>query len=226
MAAETGQPLTERLGPPERCAAELRAAAGVGSGPGGASPSLVAAARRPAALVSTVDSRLGPLVGQVRLRDFRVLLRPAWWVLRGYLLTLVVVELVVLFSLPVLHDVDDYAHRGGDGGGAVYPYDQYGNVSDVFPYGPDGQPLRGSPCTIRTATRTTSATRGAAARPRRTATRPTRTRCAASGTRWRRSHRTPTRHRRRPDHRPVPPSARAAGVWSIGGARAESNPCG
>lgn len=196
VAAETGQPLAERLGPPEQYAAELRAAAGVGPRSGGSPRSLAAAARRLGTLLSTVDSGLGPLVGQPRMRDFLVLLRPAWWVLRGYLLALVVAELlapsspgllprlhnefvglilvltsaigsiwvgqrsaglsrvprrlvvaagllVVLFSLPVLRHIDDYAHGGGAGDGGAYPDSPYGNVSDVFPYGPDGQPLRG-----------------------------------------------------------------------------------
>jgi hypothetical protein len=197
VAAESGQPLSERLGPPERYAAELRAAAGVGPISGGSPRSLAAAARRLGVLLSTVDARLGPLVGAPRLREFLVLLRPAWWVLRGYLLALVAAGLldpsslglvprmrgnelvgfllvlvfvvgsiwvgrrgaglsrvprrlvvaagvlVVLGSLPVLHSIDDYAHVGGAGDGGSYPVDQYGGVSDVFPYGPDGQPLRG-----------------------------------------------------------------------------------
>ncbi|HKT05532.1 MAG TPA: hypothetical protein VJT31_38940 [Rugosimonospora sp.] len=197
VSAESGQPLTERLGPPERYAAELRAAAGVGPGAGRTPVTLAAAARRLDTVLSAVDTRLGPLVGQPRLRDFLLLLRPAWWVLRGYLLALVLGAfldpsspgllprvrgqelaglvlvfacalgsiwvgqrsaglsqvarrlvvgaglLVVLFSLPVLAHVDSYAHSGAAGVGGGGPDDPYGGVSDVFPYGPDGRPLRG-----------------------------------------------------------------------------------
>ncbi len=197
VAAETGQPLSERLGSPEQYAAELRAAAGIGSGLRQASPSLTAFTRRLGTAVSAVDTRLGLLVGQPRLRDFLVQLRPGWWVLRGYLLALVLNKfldpsssglmptvhghesaglvlvlafvlgsiwvgrhsagmsrvagrllvvagvLVVLFSIPVLSRVDSYAHGGADGGGGYARVDPYGNVTDLFPYGPDGRPLRG-----------------------------------------------------------------------------------
>jgi hypothetical protein len=89
VAAESEQPLAERLGPPERYAAELRAAAGLAPRSGAMPASLARTVRRLGGYVSTMDVRLGPLVGQPRLRDFLVLLRPAWWVLRGYLVAMV-----------------------------------------------------------------------------------------------------------------------------------------
>lgn len=89
VAAESEQPLTERLGPPERYAAELRAAAGLAPRTGAVPASMARTVRRLGGYVSIMDIRLGPLVGEPRLRDFLVQLRPAWWVLRGYVLAVV-----------------------------------------------------------------------------------------------------------------------------------------
>lgn len=87
VAAEGSGSLTDRLGPPDTYAAELRAAAGVGA-PSGApnldnriSAALVAIRGRLRAL----DTKLGPVIGYAKASDFLRLLRPAWWVLRGYL---------------------------------------------------------------------------------------------------------------------------------------------
>jgi hypothetical protein len=91
VAAESEQPLTERLGPPERYAAELRAAAGLAPRTGAVPASMARTARRLGGYVSIIDIRLGPLVGEPRLRDFLVQLRPAWWVLRGYILAVVLI---------------------------------------------------------------------------------------------------------------------------------------
>jgi hypothetical protein len=89
VAAEAGGPLSERLGRPEAYAAELRASAGLPP------PPTVPAARREAGswLRRTWGAQqLGRLWGAVSTHpagrstlDFLPELRPAWWVLRGYL---------------------------------------------------------------------------------------------------------------------------------------------
>lgn len=98
LAEGTGT-LVERLGTPEAYAAELRATAGfVGS-----FPDPPPAAAGPWATTDEVrenfremfagtlrqlrraDVKAGPLIGYAKVSDFLVLLRPAWWVLRGYL---------------------------------------------------------------------------------------------------------------------------------------------
>ncbi|MEV4757439.1 hypothetical protein AB0J86_20300 [Micromonospora sp. NPDC049559] len=91
VAAEADGALTERLGPPEAYAAELRAAAGVA-----ATRTAPTVDQRVATAVVTVrrrlreiDGRLGPVIGYARASDFLRLLRPAWWVLRGYLVAMV-----------------------------------------------------------------------------------------------------------------------------------------
>jgi hypothetical protein len=116
VAAEAGGPLSERLGRPEVYAAELRASAGLpgpGAGPGG---------RREAGswLRSTWGAQqLGRLwtavsthpAGRATLA-FLPELRPAWWVLRGYLaVQAVAVAVSVLiqgvglsFPVPALFD--------------------------------------------------------------------------------------------------------------------------
>ncbi|MGW0433008.1 HAAS signaling domain-containing protein [Micromonospora sp. NPDC003197] len=90
VAAEADGSLVERLGSPETYANELRLAAGVG--PAAARRNLdqrvgttvVAAQRR----LRAADVRLGPIIGYAKLSDFLGLLRPAWWVLRGYLVAM------------------------------------------------------------------------------------------------------------------------------------------
>jgi hypothetical protein len=88
VAAEAEGSLVDRLGTPEAYAIELRAAAGVG-GPGagrrGSRRRLVAAGHQVRARWSELDVRLGPLLGYATASEFLRLLRPAWWVLRGYL---------------------------------------------------------------------------------------------------------------------------------------------
>ncbi|GAA4923359.1 HAAS signaling domain-containing protein [Actinoplanes utahensis] len=96
VLAEGGGSLTERLGPPEAYAAELIASAGIpaaGARPAGGRSRLAdqaaeTAARHRARLrgfLDRADVRIGPLLGYPKASDFLVLLRPAWWVLRGYL---------------------------------------------------------------------------------------------------------------------------------------------
>ncbi|MEU7929053.1 hypothetical protein [Micromonospora sp. NPDC049107] len=86
VAAEAEGTLVERLGEPEAYAAELRAAAGVGVGGGRNLDHRVAAAVvRVRSRLRALDSRLGPPLGYATASEFLRLLRPAWWVLRGYL---------------------------------------------------------------------------------------------------------------------------------------------
>ena len=104
VAAEADGSLVERLGPPATYASELRMAAGVGP----------AAARRNldqrvgAAVVAAqgrlraTDARLGPVIGYARLSDFLGLLRPAWWVLRGYLVAMFVTVMTTGGSVGLL----------------------------------------------------------------------------------------------------------------------------
>ncbi len=80
IAAEPGPPLHERLGPPEAYAAELLASAGVS--PQGGRGGLVAALRARASSLQARVARSGP--GRELARMVPVL-RPAWWVARGYL---------------------------------------------------------------------------------------------------------------------------------------------
>jgi hypothetical protein len=97
VLAEAGGTLVERLGPPEVYAAELRASAGfVGGFPDPPPRSDRAAELRGALLgrLRTVDERTGPLFGYQRASDFIKLLRPAWWVLRGYLAAMVLARLL------------------------------------------------------------------------------------------------------------------------------------
>jgi hypothetical protein len=87
VAAETDDTLVDRLGAPEAYAAELRTAAGADgrAGPVSLDRRLAAARHRVRARLSTLDAQLGPILGYARASEFLRLLRPAWWVLRGYL---------------------------------------------------------------------------------------------------------------------------------------------
>lgn len=109
VAAEGEGPLAERLGPPAAYAAELRAAAGA--------PTVRRRWRtveiRPRAAVGWVRARLqaidtgtGPVIGYQRGSDFLRLLRPAWWVARGYLVALTVAELPAHDSIGLLPRVE------------------------------------------------------------------------------------------------------------------------
>ncbi|GAA1602032.1 HAAS signaling domain-containing protein [Actinoplanes couchii] len=98
VLAEGGGSLEDRLGPPDVYAAELSASAGLGANP--APPRTDARSRaaakaaahraRLAGRVRVADEFVGRLLGYPRARDFLVLLRPAWWVLRGYLAAMAV----------------------------------------------------------------------------------------------------------------------------------------
>ncbi|MDR7279308.1 HAAS signaling domain-containing protein [Catenuloplanes atrovinosus] len=95
VRAESGEPLERRLGPPEVYAAELRVA--VGMVRGGRVPlraRMDAAVHRIRARRADVDRRAGVLLGYERGSDFLRLLRPAWWVLRGYLAAMIFAAVV------------------------------------------------------------------------------------------------------------------------------------
>jgi len=92
VAAEGTGSLVDRLGPPDAYAAELRATAGVGTPT--ATPNLdariSAAAVKVRARLRHLDTRTGPLIGYAKASDFLRLLRPGWWVLRGYLAAMLI----------------------------------------------------------------------------------------------------------------------------------------
>ncbi|MDG4836758.1 hypothetical protein O7631_09545 [Micromonospora sp. WMMD967] len=91
VAAESGGTLVERLGEPETYAAELRAAAGAASVSGRNLDQRVATAMvRVRTRLRAIDVRLGPALGYETASEFLRLLRPAWWVLRGYLAAMLV----------------------------------------------------------------------------------------------------------------------------------------
>lgn len=94
VAAEGGGSLVERLGEPEAYAAELRAAAGapVTTGPN-LDQRLAGAVLGIRTRLRTLDDRLGPTLGYPRASEFLRLLRPAWWLLRGYLAAMLVTVL-------------------------------------------------------------------------------------------------------------------------------------
>ncbi|GAA3772170.1 hypothetical protein GCM10022225_69390 [Plantactinospora mayteni] len=104
VAAEGEGSLHERLGPPEAYAMELRNAAGV-TVPA-ATPNLDqrigAAVRKGRERVHAADTRLGPVLGYPRLSDFLRLLRPAWWILRGYLAAMLITVLLTGTSFGLL----------------------------------------------------------------------------------------------------------------------------
>jgi len=94
VAAESDGPLAERLGPPAEYAAELRAAAGVSGAVGGGA--LVRWGRRWSsfgmpARVRAADAAAGRVVGYPRFGEFLRQLLPAWWVVRGYAVAVLVI---------------------------------------------------------------------------------------------------------------------------------------
>src|SRR5207245_7682578 len=83
IALDAGGPLAERLGPPEQYAQDLRAAYGAAQA---GSPPQERAFRD----VRRVVTWMAESAWYRELRAFLPQLRPAWWVLRAYLLVLVV----------------------------------------------------------------------------------------------------------------------------------------
>ncbi|GAB1645112.1 HAAS signaling domain-containing protein [Krasilnikovia sp. MM14-A1259] len=97
VLAEGDGTLVDRLGLPSAYAAELRSSAGfVGGFPDPPpSPNRYGELRQEVLRgLRVADERLGPLVGAARASEFLMLLRPAWWVLRGYLVAMVVAALL------------------------------------------------------------------------------------------------------------------------------------
>ncbi|GAB1689465.1 HAAS signaling domain-containing protein [Krasilnikovia sp. M28-CT-15] len=98
VLAEGEGTLVDRLGVPSAYAAELRTSAGfVGGFPDPPPPNPDRFAELRAELrrgLGVVDRRLGPLVGATRASEFLVMLRPAWWVLRGYLVAMILAAIL------------------------------------------------------------------------------------------------------------------------------------
>jgi hypothetical protein len=109
VLAESGGSLYERLGPPDAYAAELSASAGFVLGtpeaaPGEQSRIAATAARHRARIgraLHRADERVGPVLGYPRASEFLTLLRPAWWVLRGYLAAMAVAFMLHDHSVPL-----------------------------------------------------------------------------------------------------------------------------
>lgn len=78
-----GGSLEDRLGPPAAYAAELRATLGVEGARRGSS--LAAATAKARARLRSFDTKAGKPIGYASLSEFGSLLRPAWWIVRGYL---------------------------------------------------------------------------------------------------------------------------------------------
>ncbi|MEV0329210.1 hypothetical protein AB0H63_22600 [Micromonospora echinospora] len=91
VAAEDGGSLVGRLGEPEAYAAELRAAAGAPVRTGRNLDQRVAGvALGVRTRLRALDVRLGPPLGYATASDYLRLLRPAWWLVRGYLAAMLV----------------------------------------------------------------------------------------------------------------------------------------
>jgi hypothetical protein len=88
-----GATLADRLGPPGAYAAELRATLGHTGGPSRPAVWAGRVVSRVRGRWHVLDRRLGPVIGYERLGDFLALLRPAWWVVRGWLAAMLVAQL-------------------------------------------------------------------------------------------------------------------------------------
>ncbi|RKR90236.1 hypothetical protein BDK92_4604 [Micromonospora pisi] len=108
VAAEGTGALVDRLGTPEAYAAELRAAAGLAAAdqPANLDNRVVSAVRQVRDRLQAVDRRVGPLIGYASVGDFLRLLRPAWWVLRGYLVAMLVTVMTTNGEFGLLPRVD------------------------------------------------------------------------------------------------------------------------
>lgn len=104
VAADDVGSLADRLGPPSVYAAELLASAGFVGGfpdPPARTDRIAEARAAIADWLRAIDTRTGPLFGAARASEFLVLLRPAWWVLRGYLAAMVVAWMLDGSSQPI-----------------------------------------------------------------------------------------------------------------------------
>lgn len=91
VAAEEGGPLRSRLGDPAQYAAELRATVALGQTAARRAPLRWATAVESArGRLRAADVRLGPVIGYAKASDYLRLLRPGWWLLRGYLAAMAV----------------------------------------------------------------------------------------------------------------------------------------
>ncbi|MEW2376283.1 hypothetical protein AB0883_09300 [Micromonospora sp. NPDC047812] len=108
VAAEADGSLVDRLGEPEAYAAELRAAAGVGAATTGGRRHrrLGVAVDRFRARAHRWDVQLGPPLGYATASEFLRLLRPAWWVLRGYLAAMLVTVITTGDTFGVLPELN------------------------------------------------------------------------------------------------------------------------
>ncbi|MEV6844670.1 hypothetical protein [Actinoplanes sp. NPDC051411] len=93
VRAEGNGTLRDRLGEPEAYASELRTTAGfVGGFPDPprkttwVTPTEVWGNLEP--VLRRADVKAGPVIGYEKASDFLILLRPAWWLLRGYLVAM------------------------------------------------------------------------------------------------------------------------------------------
>jgi hypothetical protein len=96
--------LHDRLGPPEVYAAELLASTGFVGGFPDPPPKVdhLAEMRDTVLLrLRAADLKVGPVLGYAKASDFLVLLRPAWWVLRGYLAAMVLARVLDGGSQPL-----------------------------------------------------------------------------------------------------------------------------
>jgi uncharacterized membrane protein len=104
LAEGTGS-LRDRLGAPSAYAAELLAAAGLAAGePRKRQAPLIDAdevRERAVHWLRIADVRVGPVLGYERASEFLTLLRPAWWVLRGYLAAMVLATVLDAGSTPI-----------------------------------------------------------------------------------------------------------------------------
>ena len=98
VAADDVGTLVDRLGPPSVYAAELLASAGYVGGfpdpPATRTDHLAEIRETTLRRLRIADVKTGPLFGYERASDFLVLLRPAWWVLRGYLAAMVLARML------------------------------------------------------------------------------------------------------------------------------------
>ncbi len=91
VAAEGDEPLRARLGSPDKYAAELRSTVELGPQRSGlARGRLLAAVGTARARLRAADDRIGRTLGYAKASDYVRLLRPGWWLLRGYLAAMVV----------------------------------------------------------------------------------------------------------------------------------------
>ena len=161
VAADDVGPLADRLGPPAVYAAELLASAGFVGGfpdPPARTDRIAEARAAIADWLREIDARTGPLFGAARASEFLLLLRPAWWVLRGYLAAMVVAWVLDSSAQPMgvlpriggsdLVALAGFNHVDGRSRDVFYDdanyTDPYGHVRDVFVYDEQGRLIQGA----------------------------------------------------------------------------------